>query len=88
MSRLATIPHAPVKRLRRRGGADSWSYEDLAPGSWVSLAGARAIYVKEPVDAKPVVVIELPDDVIWEFTLEDVETAQKHADQFAIRAGR
>ena len=94
MSRLATIPHAPIERVNHRTG----EVENLAVGSFVNVAAAEGIYARahtpssegpSPGHYKPAipaaVVVQLPL-YDWVFIIDDDEKAIEWADKMTMIA--
>lgn len=78
MSRLATIPNAPITVTNLATGAT----EAREPGSYFGLGRVTALYVDGCN-----VNLEIAG-YRWQFQCADVDTAQKHVRDLAIRAGR
>lgn len=92
MSRLATIPHAPIERVKHSTG----EVERLEPGSFVNVAAATGIFAAyEPKAVQltgvsyppPAVVVQLKNHD-WRFLVDTDEKAVEWAQKLtAIAAG-
>lgn len=71
MSRLATIPHAPIERVSHKTG----TVETLEVGSFVNLVASEGIYAAE---GEPTVVVQLTD-FDWRFTVPSPAAAVEWA---------
>lgn len=76
MPRLATIPHAPIRRVAHKTG----EVNILEPGQFVNLQAAVSLF---PEGRDVVVQLALHD---WRFTVESEESAVVWADKLTKMA--
>lgn len=74
MSRLATIPHAPIERVKHETG----EVEHLQPGSLVNVEAASGIFARVHDDTRSAVVVQLPA-YDWLFVVDNDDQAVEWA---------